>query len=265
MQPRLVDLRLNLCPCFGSATLNQVLWLVLRNVCQCGVKLEREQQAELSGNSLWFKALRGCKGDGRCGGSRGSLLARLRLDASLMCGHILPGQWSPMRFECETYAVLNFTGGVHQFTTTLFASVIAGVICRVKEHGWWAHPLLVHVTGACLCVSQQPVGYAISPTQPLVLCVGAGTTLCSYLTACSDMRSALLTSSCICWCLLDGVFLACVEFIWTQDPEVLKSSQSQKSHHHHYHHHHHDDDHHHHWLKPLGSSSSTLVDTLFAV
>ena len=58
----------------------------------------------LAVNSLWFKALR-CKGDGLCGGSCGCLLARLRLDASLTCGHILPGQWSPMRFECETCVI----------------------------------------------------------------------------------------------------------------------------------------------------------------
>ena len=30
-------------------------------------------------------------------------------------------------------------------------------------------------------------------------------------------------------------FRACVEFMWTQDPEVLKSSQSQKKSYHHHH------------------------------
>ena len=38
--------------------------------------------------------------------------------------------------ERVTCAVLHFSGGVHKFTTMTFTSVIAGVICRVKEHGW---------------------------------------------------------------------------------------------------------------------------------
>ena len=54
------------------------------------------QQTVWAVNSLWFKALR-CKGDGLCGGSCGSLLARLRLDASLRCGHIFA--WSVVPTE----------------------------------------------------------------------------------------------------------------------------------------------------------------------
>ena len=58
--------------------------------------------------------------------------------------------------------------------------------------------------------------------------VGAGTYLYSY-PGVFWFAEWTFDPCCFCWCLLHGVFLACVEFIWTQDPEVLKSSQSQKS------------------------------------
>ena len=138
-------------PCCGSATLTQVFWAISRNVCHCD-KLEMGQAA-WAGNSLWFKALRGSKNDVLCGGFCGSPLMPGRFLMSQM-----RGQWPPMRCVCETCAALHVTGGVLKFTTTLFSSVIAGVICRVKKNGWWPHHLLVRDTQACFCVSQQRVG-----------------------------------------------------------------------------------------------------------
>ena len=64
---------------------------------------------------------------------------------------------------------------------------------------------------------------------PACLCDGAGTNfvhfLCSCLPMCSVLRLWPSTACRTLFVVVLTVFLACVEFIWTQDLEVLKSSQ----------------------------------------
>ena len=82
------------------------------------------------------------------------------------------------------------------------------------------------VLGFLLCGVESYALWCVARSCPLAL-VSVRVQICTL-----TQRVLLYGVDCdlcwFCWRLLKSVFLACVEFIWTQDNLVLKSSQSQK-------------------------------------